>query len=611
MANKYLDDNGLLYLWQKIKGKLDDKVDKEEGKGLVTVDATLSSTSTNPVQNKAINTALGNKVDKVEGKGLSTNDFTADYKTKLDGIASGATKTTIDSALSSTSTNPVQNKVINTALAGKAASSHTHTIAQVTDLQSTLDGKAASSHTHTIEQVSDLQTALDGKASTAVATTTANGLMSSTDKSKLDGIVAGANKTTVDSSLSSTSTNPVQNKVINSALAGKAASSHAHTIAQVTNLQTTLDGKASTDVATQSANGLMSSADKTKLDGISSSATENRLAEIEGDITSLETTVGGKVDKVDGKGLSTEDFTSDFKTKLEGIATGANKITVDSALNSTSTNPVQNKVINTALGNKVDKVSGKGLSTNDFTAAYKTKLDGIAEGATNITVDEALSSTSTNPVQNKVINTALAGKASTAAATTSAAGLMSSSDKYKLDGIASGANKTVVDTALSSTSTNPVQNKVLNTLFGNKVDKVSGKGLSTKDFTAAYETKLSDLYTKADLDTKFSNYATKSDITGLFSFKGSVGGVPPLTQYTFGSVFNLSVEFTTDADFVEGAGKTYPAGTNIVIVDTDTIGTSPTKKWDVLAGTIDLSAYMKTTDMVAITNAEIDTILAS
>lgn len=79
-----------------------------------------------------------------------------------------------------------------------------------------------------------------------VATTSANGLMSSTDKAKLDGIATGANKTVVDSALSSTSTNPVQNKVINSALAGKAAASHTHTIAQVSNLQSTLDGKAAT-----------------------------------------------------------------------------------------------------------------------------------------------------------------------------------------------------------------------------------------------------------------------------------------------------------------------------------------------------------------------------
>jgi len=34
---------------------------------------------------------------------------------------------------------------------------------------------------------------------------------------------------------------------------------------------------------------------------------------------------------------------------------------------------------------KVDKVSGKELSTNDFTDAYKTKLDGIAAGATTNT----------------------------------------------------------------------------------------------------------------------------------------------------------------------------------------------------------------------------------
>lgn len=62
---------------------------------------------------------------------------------------------------------------------------------------------------------------------------------------------------------------------------------------------------------------------------------------------------------------------------------------------------------------KVDKVSGKGLSTNDYTTAEKEKLEGIAEGANKTIVDAALSSTSTNPVQNKVINSALAGKLAT------------------------------------------------------------------------------------------------------------------------------------------------------------------------------------------------------
>ena len=75
---------------------------------------------------------ISGKVDKVTGKGLSTNDFTTDEKNKLAGIATGANKTTVDSALSDSSTNPVQNKVINNALLGKANSSHTHKVSDIT-----------------------------------------------------------------------------------------------------------------------------------------------------------------------------------------------------------------------------------------------------------------------------------------------------------------------------------------------------------------------------------------------------------------------------------------------------------------------------------------------
>lgn len=54
---------------------------------------------------------------------------------------------------------------------------------------------------------------------------------------------------------------------------------------------------------------------------------------------------------------------------------------VDNALSSTSENPVQNKVVKAALDNKVDKVPGKGLSTNDYTTTEKNKLAGIQAGA--------------------------------------------------------------------------------------------------------------------------------------------------------------------------------------------------------------------------------------
>ena len=78
------------------------------------------------------------------------------------------------------------------------------------------------------------------------ASSSANGFLSKEDKSKLDGIATEANKTVVDSSLSSSSTNPVQNKIVTNALNGKANSSHSHSISNITNLQSALDSKSDT-----------------------------------------------------------------------------------------------------------------------------------------------------------------------------------------------------------------------------------------------------------------------------------------------------------------------------------------------------------------------------
>lgn len=87
-----------------------------------------------------------------------------------------------------------------------------------------------------------------------------------------------------------------------------------------------------------------------------------------------------------------------------------------------------------ALAQKVDKVSGKGLSQNDFTNTLKTKLDGIASGAeVNVQADWTETNTSSDAyIKNKPTN-----------ATSSTAGLMSAADKAKLDGIASGAEVNV------------------------------------------------------------------------------------------------------------------------------------------------------------------------
>lgn len=88
-----------------------------------------------------------------------------------------------------------------------------------------------------------------------------------------------------------------------------------------------------------------------------------------------------KVDAIAGKGLSTEDFTTEEKAKLASLT-------------------------NIDISGKVDKEEGKGLSTNDFTTAEKAKLEGIAEGATRVIVDDTIKE-SANPVQNRAVNKAV------------------------------------------------------------------------------------------------------------------------------------------------------------------------------------------------------------
>lgn len=107
----------------------------------------------------------------------------------------------------------------------------------------------------------------------------------------------------------------------------------------------------------------------------------NGLQLLWGHITSC---LSSKVDKIDGKILSTNDYTTVEKEKLNGIETGANKTIVDVALNSNSENTVQNKAISVALDGKVPTsrtINGKALTANITLSASDVSADASGSAA--------------------------------------------------------------------------------------------------------------------------------------------------------------------------------------------------------------------------------------
>lgn len=219
-----------------------------------------------------------------------------------------------------------------------------------------------------------------------------------------------------------------------------------------------------------------------------------------------------KVDKITGKGLSTNDFTNTLKEKLDGIEKGAQVNTVTSVAGKTGDVTLEKKDVglanadNTAdkdkpvstaqqkaLDDKVDKVTGKGLSDANFTAEEKEKLKNIAPEATKTIVDDALSDESTNPVQNKVVKKALDNKVGTVPGMGLSQNSYTNEEKEKLNNIAPEANKTVVDSSLNKDSVNPVQNKAVYAALENKVSKDGDKVLSSNDYTTEEKNKLAGI----------------------------------------------------------------------------------------------------------------------
>ena len=160
-------------------------------------------------------------------------------------------------------------------------------------------------------------------------------------------------------------------------------------------------------------------------------------------------------------------LTEDSANGTLTISATDTKYTIDSTLSGSSTNPVQNKVVYNALAGKQDKlIAGTGISISGNTISCTVSG---GSGGGSITVDSTMSSTSTNPVQNKVIYSALQGKQNTLTAGT---GISINGNTISCT-VSGGGGTVTVDSALSGTSTNPVQNKVIYSALQNKQDKIN------------------------------------------------------------------------------------------------------------------------------------------
>lgn len=193
----------------------------------------------------------------------------------------------------------------------------------------------------------------------------------------------------------------------------------------------------------------------------------------------------------------------------------------------------------------VKQVSGKGLSTNDYTSAEKQKLSGIASGA-QVNVIEIV----------KVNGTALS-------ATSKAVNVTVPTKTSQLQNDSTYVKKTELPTKLSA--------------LQNDLGYVTVKNV------------------QSSINMALSDYALKSDISSMYKFKGSVDTYAklPTSGQTVGDSYNVK-----SADSSHGIKK----GDNVVWTGTE---------WDVLSGTVDLSGYMDKTSYTIATSTDIDSMFTS
>ena len=169
-----------------------------------------------------------------------------------------------------------------------------------------------------------------------------------------------------------------------------------------------------------------------------------------------------KVDKEEGKGLSSNDFTDELKTRLESIDPDSYATKAE-------------------LDKKVDKVEGKGLSTEDFTTELKNKLDGMKPGdyATKTELSEGLE-----------------GKVDKVAGKELSSNDYTDEDKAKLAGIADGAQVNIIEVVKRNGTALTITDKAVDVTVPTKVIQLEDAG----DYATLSTDKLTNYYTSTKVD---------------------------------------------------------------------------------------------------------------
>ena len=375
LATKLKDDT------DKLNKDITDLGNRVDSIPVITVDTEMNSESTNPVQNKAITNTITNLSNSVDEK-LSNKQPKGDYALKSD-IAPLATKSEVaeDVAQLNASLNEKQPKgdyALKTEIPTKVSQLNNDK-----NYQTAEDVNLATEGLATKSEVNSKQDTL--VSATNIKTINGNSLLGSGNIE-----IQGGSTIAVDDSLSTTSTNPVQNRVITEALNGKASQSDIPT--KVSELDNDSDFQTASQVAT-AISGINVPTKVSQLDNDSDFQTGTQVSNSIATATSglaTKTELAGKQDKGDYA------TTAQLNGKQDTLVSGTNiktvngnsllgegnilikSVDVDSALSTTSENPVQNKVIT----NKVNTIE---QSITNLSNTMPTKVSDLTNDSGYIT----------------------------------------------------------------------------------------------------------------------------------------------------------------------------------------------------------------------------------